>query len=97
MCFFFYLQDEHDYWYNKTSIFDRFTYAKNFAQSVIVTEIKTGKVIQKWQKIAFFRCFWSTLPVHISVTITDFAKNFAYLERSNIEVLLYQKSCSSCK
>ena len=35
----FYLQDEHDFWYNKTSIFDRSKCAKIFAKSVIVTEI----------------------------------------------------------
>ena len=35
----FYLQDEHDFRYNKTSIFDRSYYAKIFAKSVIVMKI----------------------------------------------------------
>ena len=93
----FYLQDEHDFWYNKTSIFERSKCAKFFAKSVIVTEIGTGKVDQKHRKKAIFGRFWTNLPVYISVIITDFAKIFAHLERSKIEVFLYQKSCSSCK
>ena len=70
---------------------------KFLQNQLLATEVWAVKVDQKHRKKAIFGRFWTTLPVYISVTITDFAKIFAHLERSKIEVLLHQKSCSSCK